>query len=125
MELRSLSNKRPIIRGLVNGQQAAFLVDTGASVGLIDMNSPLGLAKGRKFHGTLVGQGGAFEAKYMCNTPVQFGSKMISQFIMADIDSVKYSIADQTGIMITGILSWDQIKMLGITITANEDKFIL
>ena len=38
-KVKSLSEERLIIEGLVNGKEAYFLIDTGASVGMMDYGS--------------------------------------------------------------------------------------
>ena len=38
-KINSLSEKRLIVECNVNGKTAAFLIDTGASIGLIDKNN--------------------------------------------------------------------------------------
>lgn len=121
MEQKFETEKRPIIKAKVNGQDAYFLVDTGASVGLIaeDKVKKFGLAYGRKYPGTLVGQGGEFDAPYFCNTPVEVGDRAMSQFLFADIDDVRYSIHKETGITILGIIGYAQLKMARLTITPD------
>ena len=58
--MESLSKKRLIINATVNGYEAPFLVDTGATVGLIDRNriNEFRINQGPKYNGTLVGAGG-------------------------------------------------------------------
>ena len=58
--IRSISDKRLIIEAKVNNKGAFFLIDTGATVGLIDESKikRYNLSKGRAYNGTLVGAGG-------------------------------------------------------------------
>ena len=123
MELKSKTDKRIIIEGQVNGNTLYLLVDTGASVGLIDYNQirMYGIKKGREFPSYLVGASGRMDA-WHCYQLVEIGSKEVGQFLIADIGDVVESIESETGITISGILSLPQMAMLGATIdTENRE----
>lgn len=122
IQIKSKSNKRLIIEGQVNGKTAYFLIDTGASVGLIDNNQVKNydIEKGKRFGGTLVGAGGEMKNVRHCNTFINVGGKDIPQFLLADIDGVVDSIKRETGIDILGIISLPQMKIIGMNIDAND-----
>lgn len=126
-QIKSKSEKRLIIEGIVNGKTANFLIDTGASVALIDDTKvkKYELAVGKRFNGTLVGAGGEMRNIRHCNTFVNVGGKDISQFLIADIESVVKSIKKETGIEILGIISLPQMKFAGINIDANSNLIII
>lgn len=125
--IKSKSDKRLIIEGLVNGKPACFLVDTGASVGLInyDKRKEYDLLVGRRYNGTLVGAGGEMNNIRYCDTFVHFENKVIPQFLLADIDDVVKSIKRETGIEILGIIGLPQMKMSGLGIDANDMEIIV
>lgn len=125
-KVKSLSEKRLIIEGTVNGKQAFFLVDTGASVGLMDerKRKKLGLVRGRKYPGTLVGAGGEVEDIYICDTFAEFYGCTIPQFLLADISAVADSIRRETGYELAGIISLPQMKMAGMQVDANDNLVI-
>lgn len=127
MILKSKSDKRLIIEGLVNGKVADFLLDTGASVALINKDKirDYGLKVGKKFNGTLVGIGGEMRNIKYCNTFVNIGGKDVSQFLIADISGVVESIKRETGIEILGIISLSQMKFFGINIDSNDNLIII
>ena len=118
----SISDKRLIVEGQVNGKAACFLVDTGASVGLMDENQrdDYGLVIGRKYSGTIVGAGGEMRNVRHCDTFVHFGGKVIPQFLLADISGVVKSIKKETGIEILGIISLPQMSMIGLNLDINS-----
>ena len=118
----SISDKRLIVEGQVNGKAACFLVDTGASVGLMDENQrdDYGLVRGRKYSGTIVGAGGEMRNVRHCDTFVHFGGKVIPQFLLADISGVVKSIKKETGIEILGIISLPQMSMIGLNLDINS-----
>lgn len=122
-EIASLSEKRPIIKCTVNGKPANFLVDTGASVGLIDKSKKkeFGLVCGKSYSGSIVGAGGEIDDLFVCNTIVMLECKPISQFLLADIDVVKESISRTTGIEILGIIGYKQMQMLGLSLNPNRN----
>lgn len=127
IELKSKSTKRLIIEGIVNGKSANFLIDTGASVGLIDDTQvkKYGLLVGKRFNGTLVGAGGEMCNIKHCNTFVEVGGKSIPQFLIADIEGVVKSIERETGIKILGIISLPQMKMVGMNVDSNDNLIII
>lgn len=127
IELKSKSTKRLIIEGIVNGKAANFLIDTGASVGLIDDTQvkKYGLLVGKRFNGTLVGAGGEMCNIKHCNTFVEVGGKSIPQFLIADIEGVVKSIERETGIKILGIISLPQMKMVGMNVDSNDNLIII
>ena len=126
-QINSKSTKRLIIEGIVNGKSANFLIDSGASVGLIDDTQvkKYGLLVGKRFNGTLVGAGGEMRNVRHCNTFVNVGGKDIPQFLLADIEGVIDSIKRETGIEILGIISLPQMKLIGMNIDANDLLIII
>lgn len=125
-QIKSLTEKRLIIPATMNGETANFLIDTGATIGIIsrDAKRRFKLEEGRRFPKPLVGAGGEFTA-YFCKTPVMLKERMIAQFVMADITGVVDSIMRETGIKIHGIISLPQMKAIGMDIDANDNLIIL
>ena len=122
--IKSLSDKRLIIEGLVNGKPARFLLDSGASVALIDngKKKEYGLKEGRRYNGTLIGAGGEMRNVRHCDTFVEFEGKTIPQFLLADISGVIESIKRETGIEILGIISLPQMSFIGMNIDINSSE---
>lgn len=122
--IKSLSDKRLIIEGLVNGKPARFLLDSGASVALIDKDKKkeYGLKEGKRYNGTLIGAGGEMRNVRHCDTFVEFEGKTIPQFLLADISSVVESIKRETGIEILGIISLPQMSFIGMNIDINSSE---
>lgn len=123
-KIKSKSEKRLIVECTVNNKSAYFLLDSGASVGLIDnsQRKEYDLIKGRQYNGTLVGAGGEMSNVRHCDTFVNFAGKTIPQFLLADISGVVDSIKRETGIEILGIISLPQMKMIGLNIDANSNE---
>lgn len=111
----------------MNGKKACFLVDTGASVGLISkrIEKDFKLKKGRKYGGTLIGAGGEIKNVYHCDTPAHFEGRLIPQFLFADIDNVIKSIRRETGVEIVGIISLPQMKIARLGIDADDMDIII
>lgn len=126
-KIRSLSDKRLIVECTVNGRQGNFLVDTGASVGLIaeDRVRKFGLLEGRRYPGTLIGAGGEISGVRYCNTLANLKGKDIPQFLIADISAVRESIRRETGVEILGIISLPQMKIAGMQVDANDNLIII
>lgn len=125
--IKSISDKRLIVEGTVNGKAANFLVDTGASLALMDYGQrrKYGLAVGKPYHGTIVGAGGEMRNVKYCNTFVNLEDKVIPQFLLADIGGVVESIRRETGVEILGIISLPQCKMFGLSLDCNDNEIIL
>lgn len=123
-KIKSKSEKRLIVECTVNNKSVYFLLDSGASVGLIDnsQRKEYDLIKGRQYNGTLVGAGGEMSNVRHCDTFVNFADKTIPQFLLADISGVVDSIKRETGIEILGIISLPQMKMIGLNIDANSNE---
>lgn len=126
-KIHSKSDKRLIVEGLVNGKTAYFLIDTGASVGLMDygQRKHYGLAEGNKYHGKLVGAGGELRNVRVCSTFADIDGRSIPQFLLADISSVVESIERETDIKILGIISLPQMRICGISLDCNDNLIIL
>lgn len=126
-QFKSLSDKRLIIEAEVNGKKGFFLIDTGASVGLIaeDKVKKFDIVRGRKYPGSLVGAGGEMEDVYYCNTLVRFGGKDIPQFLITDLSGVRNSIERETGIEILGIIGLSQMKITSMQVDANDNMIII
>lgn len=125
--IKSISDKRLIVEGVVNGKAANFLVDTGASLALMDYDQrkKYELSVGKSYHGTIVGAGGEMRNVKYCNTFVNLEDKVIPQFLLADIGDVVKSIKRETGVEVLGIISLPQMKMVGMGIDANDNLIIL
>lgn len=125
--IKSLSEERLIVEGKVNGKDAYFLLDSGASVGFLDKDKKkeYGLSEGRRFEGTIIGAGGEMRNVRHCDTFVHFGGKVIPQFLLADISGVVKSIKRETGVEVLGIISLPQMKICGFGIDANDMAIIV
>lgn len=125
--IASKSEKRLIIEGIVNGKSACFLLDSGASVGIMDYDQRKNydLKIGRKYAGTLIGAGGEMRNVKHVDTFAEFEGKLIPQFLLADISGVVESIERETGIKILGIVSLPQMKIVGLGVDANSNEIIV
>ena len=126
-KVKSLSEERLIIEGLVNGKEAYFLIDTGASVGMMDYGKryDYDLKVGRRYGGTLMGVGGEMRNVRHCDTFLHVGDRVVPQFLLADISGVVESIQRETGIEILGIISLPQMKMANLSIDCNDNEIII
>lgn len=125
--IKSISDKRLIIEGRVNNKTAYFLIDTGASLALMDYDQrkQYDLEVGKRFHGSVVGAGGEMRNVRYCNTFAHIENKVVPQFLLADISGVVESIKKETGIEILGIISLPQCKMCGISLDCNDNEIIM
>lgn len=127
VKIQSQSDKRLIIECKVNDKYASFLIDTGASIALIDKSQrkKYNLAVGRDYPGAIVGAGGHIDNPKICDTIVYIANKAINQFVLADIDLIVNSVKRETGITILGIISLPQMKFAGINIDTNDNMIMI
>lgn len=116
--IKSVSDKRIIVPGMINGREYYFLVDTGASIALIS-EKVRGLDIGKRFGGSIEGAGGSVRAR-ICNTFVKIGGKDFSQFLATNLDNLIASIAEETNVEIAGIIALPQMKFYGVEIDTAE-----
>ena len=115
---------RPIIKGKVGDKEAYFLLDTGTNLALIDSTQTYeyNLEKGIEFSGNIIGTGGLGTKAYYCNTPVLIRDKSIKGFLLYDLNQIRNSIQRETGINILGIISYPQMKELGIVLNPSKNE---
>lgn len=116
--VKSVSDKRIIVPGMIDGREYYFLVDTGASVALIS-EKVRGLDIGKRFGGKIEGAGGGIRAR-ICNTFVKIGGKDFSQFLATNLDNLIESIVEETNVEIAGIIALPQMRFYGVEIDTGE-----
>lgn len=122
--IKSESEKRLIIKAKLNGLDACFLVDTGATIGMIDKKAEddYGLKRGNRYNGTIIGAGGEIKNVYHCDTFAELEDKLIPQFLFADLGDIIKSIKRETGVEIVGIISLRQMAFIGLNIDVNSNE---
>lgn len=122
MELKFQSRKRPIIEAVLNGKKIMLLVDTGASVGMIDKRVK-GLHPSHRTIPIVDASGDEIRCDVL-NDFVNVGGKEIAQFITSDLSGIRESIRRETGIDIQGILSYPQVQMLGASVDTEKNVLV-
>lgn len=123
MITKSVTKDRIIIPVNINGKEAHMLIDTGASVGIVDIDcmKEYSFKKGIKLEGQIVGVGGESSSAYHTkDLQVDIEGVKLYQFITMDIDTIKKSIRENTGVTIQGIIGLTQIKMSEMKIDADN-----
>ncbi len=92
-KIKSLSERRLIIPAKLNGKDANFLVDTGATVALVSdrIKKKYGLMVGKKFPKPLVGAGGEFNAYFSTRLPISKANLSRSSSLQTSAMSLKVS----------------------------------
>ena len=111
----------PIIDVVVNGVTVNMLIDTGASVNIINSESVYKF-KGAKLYGEkhLVTVGSNTRANLLNNIVAKVKDRNVTGFIAIDITSLQESILAETRIEIDGILGVAGIKELGMVIDLSR-----
>ena len=121
-----LTDKRPVIKVSINGQETAALVDTGASLSIVS-ESDMGKFKfkrGSKMTGSVIGLDGTEQSMYHTGKDFNFEVEGIAayQFVIGNIDAIKSSIKKETGIEISAIIGYPTIKQLELIINPSTNE---
>lgn len=118
--IKSKSSERLIIDMEMNGKKYPMLVDTGATVSIINERLK-GLTYDRHPPMQLQGLGGGSEGRRVI-TVGRIGGRIVNQFLSTDIRNIRESIEQETGIKIEGIIGLPQLKFACAVIdTVNNE----
>lgn len=111
----------PIIEAVINGVTVNMLIDTGASVNIINSESVYKF-KGAKLYGekNLVTVGSNTRANSLRNVEALVKGRPVTDFITLDLTSLQGSIQAETRLEIDGIIGVDGIKQLGMIIDLSR-----
>ena len=115
---------RPIIKGKVGNKDAYFLLDTGSNLAVLDSSKikEYQLQQDKQFPGNVIGLTGDSVPTYYCTSVIIIGDKTLDGFILSDLSSIRNSIKRETDLDILGIISYPQMKELGITINPSKNE---
>ena len=115
------SRNTPIIEAVINGVTANMLIDTGASVNIINSESVYKF-KGAKMYGEkhLVTVGSNTRANSLSNVEALIKGRPVTDFITLDLTSLQGSIQAETRLEIDGIIGVNGIKQLGMIIDLSR-----
>lgn len=113
-----LSDRRPIVECELLGRKRLFLIDTGASVGMVHDGVRGTHPSGRSV--PIVDASGDETRCPVLRDTASVGGMEVGQFVSMDISAVRESIRRQTGLSIDGLLSWPQLVTLGATLRVGE-----
>lgn len=118
------NSSRPIIKGKVGDKEAYFLLDTGSNLAILDSSqtSEYKLQQDNQFPGNVIGLTGDSVPTYYCTSVVTIEDKILNGFILSDLSSIRNSIKRETDLDILGIISYPQMKELGITINPSKNE---
>ena len=110
----------PIVKGTLNGQKANFILDTGATISVIDLNqlSKYKVRNGGPMDDVVIGYGGTVSSKvYLNNVEVKLGDLVLSsEFQGQDIGQLLGVIEEQTGTKLVGIIGNNNISKSKLTL---------
>lgn len=122
-----LSDSRPLVEVEINGRPAVMLVDTGSSVSAIDINrlDDYGARMGRSAGITLYGIGSKSGVVYVRDAVVSMEGILLHQFVAYDLSGVVKAVYAATGIRISGIIGYPQIRQAEMIIDSNNNMIQL
>lgn len=127
MVIKIISNKVPIVKASINGIEANLLVDTGASINMIDSEKwkKFGFVEVKKV-GEVAGLNGSSDMYTTKNVSVKIADTFeVVQFVSCSIASAKQSILRSEGIEIDGIIGVPGQKQLEMKIDVLNNIVIL
>lgn len=123
-----LSGSRPLVEVEINGRPAVMLIDTGSSIGLIDINQmdEYGFSLMAKTDMEISSIGGKrCESYRVRDLWVRLDGIDIYQFLATDISLIAESIHKETGYRISGIIGYKQIRNTKIKIDACNNMITI
>ena len=120
--IQFISDKKPIIEILINGNKYNMLIDTGSSINILckEVVKNENMRLRTMYAGDLYSATTKIKARHVDNADININNINIYQFIMFDIESVRESILQSTGIKIAGILGTPAIKELKMVIDLSR-----
>lgn len=119
MITKLLHKKRPIIRLTIDGVGRYALLDTGASLSIVNEDIA---NKGREYHAAVIGAGGEqLNLYYPKDTAVDIWGIRLTNFLVGDISAVRRSIKRETGLEIDMIVGSSDIKSSEMKIDLYND----
>lgn len=114
-KIKFLSDERPLVEAVIAGHKVVALLDTGASVSMVD-KSLVRLWKLKRSGRTVrvVGMTGREVDCDILDTPVEIGGQKVWQCVSGDLTGVSASIRRETGYSLDCIIGYKAIKGLGI-----------
>lgn len=114
MMVNILSKKRPIIEVSINGKKHYALIDTGASVSIVDLSIE---KTNRVYSSNVIGAGGGLlELYYPKKSIVDIMGIRLTNFVLGDISDIMESIRISTGYKISMIIGVPDISSLEMRI---------
>ena len=115
--MEMLSTERPLVDVEIDGHKAVALLDTGASVSMID-KSLVKLWRLRKSgrRVRVVGMTGREVECDILDTPIEIRGQKVWQCVASDLSGVSASIRRETGYGIDCIIGYKAMRQAGITI---------
>ena len=121
--------KVPIVKCLLNGKEAYFVLDSGSDVTLV--HSPnagkYGFSYKNRSSKSIVGASGGNQPLFEANTvDLVAGTQMLNtRFYATDLSTVVASLSKSTGITVSGILGMDLMRRYGFEIDYSNQQLVL
>lgn len=122
MEITFLSDERPLVAAQIAGHSVVALLDTGASVSMVD-RTLVRLWKLKRSGRTVrvVGMTGREVECDILDVPVVIGGHSVWQCVASDLTGVAASIQRETGYAIGCIIGYKAMRRAGIALEGVKD----
>lgn len=120
-------NKLPIIKGMINGKIAYFVLDSGASISVLDNNQS-------EYYGFSIREGGGLASGYGGTTNFQLVYNAIisvgdiefkNEYKASNLSAIALALVEDDGIQIAGIIGNDIMKPYKFIIDYSDNSVSL
>lgn len=120
-------NKLPIIKGIINGKIAYFVLDSGASISVLDNNQS-------EYYGFSIREGGGLASGYGGTTNFQLVYNAIisvgdiefrNEYKASNLSAIALALVEDDGIQIAGIIGNDIMKPYKFIIDYSDNSVSL
>lgn len=121
-------DKIPIVVGTLNGKQAYFIMDSGASVSILDetQSKDYEFRVGTESPGEISGYGGNSSPKDTYDVNVEIGGvKFDGIYRSQDLTNIISVVKESTGLNVVGIVGSNIMKEIGLIIDYDTNSLYL
>ena len=114
----------PLVQAKLNNQYKYFILDTGASISVIDESEVKNMKVYYENANTITGYGGIIKtSKVLKNPNVELGGiKLTDKWLVQDINHIKTAVKNNTNITIAGIIGNNQLARYHLIIDLNKGR---
>lgn len=114
----------PLVQAKLNDKYKYFILDTGASISVIDESEVKNMKVYYEDANTITGYGGIIKStKVLKNPNIELGGiKLTDKWLVQDISHIKLAVENSTNVTIAGIIGNNQLARYHLIIDLNKGR---